>query len=138
LVRPPAAGGGLDRRRFLEGALASLSALALPAAARTSLAPEASAAAWRTGLPDTRAAAAVGRLYLKQYPQEASATWLEQRLFGGELSAQGEHAGHDGPFDRLRQARQQDFRHGDVVVLDGWFFARTEARLLALIFLRPA
>ena len=93
---------------------------------------------WRAGRPDTRAAAAVGRLYLRQCPQEASATWLEQRLFGGKLSAPGQHAGNDGPFDRLRQARQQDFRDGDVVVLDGWFFARTEARLLALISLRTA
>ena len=137
-MRQAAGIGDLDRRRFLESALASLSVLALPAAATWPIAAEGAAAAWPTQVPDSRAAATVGRLYLEQHPQEASAAWLEQRLFGTELSTRSERAGRVELIERLRQGRQRDFRDGDMVVLDGWFFARTEARLLALISLRPA
>ena len=137
-MRQAAGQGDLDRRRFLEGALASLSVLALPAAATSPIAAEGAAAAWRTRIPEMRAAATVGRLYLEQHPHEASAAWLEQRLFGTELSARSERAGRESLMERLRQGRQRDFRDGDLVVLDGWFFARSEARLLALVSLQPA
>ena len=89
-------------------------------------------------MPDTRAAAAVGRRYLEQYPQEASAQWLEQQLFGTKLPAGDAGPGSNGLLERLRRGRQQDFSAGAIVVLDGWFFARTEARLLALISLQTA
>lgn len=134
-MRQAAGIGDLDRRRFLEGALASLSVLALPAAATSPIAAEGAAAA---RMREMLAAATVGRLYLEQHPQEASVAWLEQRLFGTELSTRSERAGRVELIERLRQGRQQDFRDGDLVVLDGWFFARSEARLLALISLRPA
>jgi hypothetical protein len=80
----------------------------------------------------------VGRRYLEQYPQEASAPWLERQLFGSELPAGDAGPGSDGLLEQLRRGRQQDFTAGAIVVLDGWYFARTEARLLALISLRAA
>jgi hypothetical protein len=64
--------------------------------------------------------------------------WLEERLFHGDLSLDRSRASPEELMETLRRGQRRDFRDGDVVVLDGWYFARTEARLLALISLRWA
>lgn len=128
----------LDRRRFLTGVVLCLSGSLLPQAPALSSPAGAAAGPLDEMFPDLRAAAAVGRQYLRQHPQEASETWLTATLFGGAWPS-GQGGGNtDEWIEKIRQGRQRDFREGDVVVLDSWFFARTEARLLALISLRPA
>ena len=82
---------------------------------------------WQALFADSAAAAAVGRQYLRNHPQEASAPWLTDILFGSEPS-----------MEKIRLGRERDFRDGDVVVIEGWFYARTEARLLALLSIYPA
>ena len=104
----------LDRRRFLAAAVACLSGSVLPKAVASAIDADG-------------AAAAVGRQYLRQHPQEASVPWLTDILFGTEQS-----------MEKIRVGRQRDFRDGDVVVIDGWYFARTEARLLALLSMHTA
>jgi len=128
----------LDRRRFLTGAILCLSGLVLPEA-------PASAAAAGVGVvpadelfPELRTAAAVGRQYLRLHPHEASRDWLARSLFGSDRPPSGSAIGREQLLDRIRLGRQRDFRDGDLVVLDGWYFARTEARLFALISLHPA
>jgi hypothetical protein len=118
----------LDRRRFLTGAALCLSGSVLPEALASALGADGAAAPpWQVPFADSKAAAAIGRQYLRQYPEEASAAWLAESLFGGEPAA-----------EKIRAGRQQDFRDGEVVVIDGWFFARTEARLLALLSMHAA
>jgi hypothetical protein len=118
----------LDRRRLLTGTALCLSVSVLPAGLTSAVAVDGVATPpWQALFAASKAAAAIGREYLRRYPEEASASWLAERLFGEEAAA-----------ERIRMGRQQDFRDGDVVVIDGWFFARTEARLLALLSMRPA
>jgi len=83
--------------------------------------------------PDVRAAAHVGQLYLQKEPGEGSAAWLANELFGCDKSCDVEREGVLRA--RLCAGRQQDFCKGDLVVLKGWVFTRTEARLLALLSL---
>lgn len=128
----------LDRRRFLTGVVLCLTGSLLPHAPAFSF-PAGAAAGPVDGIfPDLRAAAAVGRQYLRQHPQEASEAWLTAMLFGSEWPSAQADGSRDEWMEKIRQGRQRDFLDGDVVVLDSWFFARTEARLLALISMRPA
>ena len=117
----------LDRRRFLAVAIACLSGSVLPEAQGSVPAAEGAAAPWQALFANSTAAVAVGRQYLRQHPQEASVPWLTDILFGTEQS-----------MEKIRVGRQRDFRDGDVVVIDGWYFARTEARLLALLSMHTA
>lgn len=72
----------------------------------------------------------IGRKYLESAPSERS----ERRLMDVILGT----AWDDGTGDiqalttRVRTRRELDFREGDLVAIDGWFLARTEARLFAL------
>jgi len=72
----------------------------------------------------------MGRKYLEKVPEEGSAAWLVDRVFGGEGLIMSDR------FPLLNaqvlRLRQQDFVRGDLIVIDGWLVARTEARLCAL------
>jgi hypothetical protein len=61
---------------------------------------------------------ALGRAYLRRYPEEAS-----QSRLAGLVPAD--------PVARTRQVRA-DFATGQVVILDGWVLSRTECRYCAL------
>jgi len=63
---------------------------------------------------------AIGRAYLEQYPHERSRQDL-QRLLDSNIS-----------WPHLRARIIADFANDDVVFLQGWALARTEARLCAL------
>jgi hypothetical protein len=86
--------------------------------------------------PDVRAAATLGGLYLHHRPEERSAAWLAQTLFGREASCDSDRDG-EKLLERVRTSRRLDFCNDDLVVLNGWSVTRTEARLLALVSLAP-
>jgi hypothetical protein len=74
--------------------------------------------------------ARVGEAYRAAYPDEDDRALLERELpdLDGARGAELE--------DRLRlldERVRQDFADGDVVLVDGWLLARTEARAAALV-----
>jgi hypothetical protein len=125
-----------ERRRFLAVAVGCLSGAAFPAALVSALGSGGAKVAWEKLFPDARAAAAVGRQYLRQYPQEASAEWLMARLFADGAPIGADEVSPGRVLAVLRDGQRLDFPGGDVVVVHGWFVGRTEARLLALLSLR--
>ena len=95
-------------------------------------------AALRSLFPtDLRAARVLGERYLEIEPRERSASWLARELFGQPSLSMADGRGLDWLKDRVRASRARDFERGDLVLLDGWFLARTEARLLALCAILP-
>lgn len=79
--------------------------------------------------PAERSLVAVGRRYLEAHPDEASVAFLLRAL---------PQLGADIPSDPatglggLRDQVTEDFAAGDIVSVDGWSLARTEARAAAL------
>jgi len=95
-------------------------------------------AAVRGLLPrDFRAARALGERYLEIEPAERSADWLAGELFGDVSLLTADPRGLDPLKRRIRAGCARDFRQGDLVLLEGWWLARTEARLLALCAVLP-
>ena len=78
-------------------------------------------------LPDDPIAR-IGQRYLEEYPDEADATELRSLL-----AFSGPAASALGP--ALVPVATADFVNGDVVVIDGWHLARSEARAAALVAL---
>jgi hypothetical protein len=122
---------GSKRRQFLAGALLSIAG-SLRVAELIGSEPDSVAGHLRGIFADPRGATAVGRRYLRSHPEEASAAWLSRTLFGAESVQETGSDGLELLRERVRTGRAQDFRDGDVVILDGWAVTRTEARLLAL------
>jgi hypothetical protein len=131
---PGGPGSGLTRREVLFCALLPLTAcVADPGAPDDG---ERSLATWLRRLPPGPVAAAgIGALYLRDRPDEQSADWLAERLFASGLSRPLDRAGLQDLLQRVVEKRARDFLEEDLVILDGWVFPRTEARLLALIAL---
>ncbi len=79
--------------------------------------------------PAERSLVAVGRRYLDVHPEEASVAFLLRAI---------PQLGTDVPLDPvvglagLRDRVAEDFAAGEVVSVDGWLLARTEARAAAL------
>lgn len=72
----------------------------------------------------------IGRQYLESAPSERSASQLGKMILG---NAWGDRSIDTQDLTtRVRARREQDFREGELVEINGWFFARTEARLCAL------
>ncbi len=69
----------------------------------------------------------LGRRYLDSAPEDGDRQLL-QRVLGIEDSGMI-------PVGRTRRRIQQEFRRGDIVLVDGWYLARSEARLYALLSL---
>ena len=122
---------GSKRRQFLAGALLSIAG-SLRVAQLVGSEPGSVAGLLRGIFADPNGATAVGRYYLRSHPEEASAAWLSRALFGAESVQEAGPDGLELLRERVRTGRAQDFRDGDVVILDGWAVTRTEARLLAL------
>jgi hypothetical protein len=127
------AGVGITRRMILLGALSPIAACV--ADTTWLVGGRRNLASWLRALAPGWRAAALGARYLRDQPAERSADWLARRLFDSELSRQLDPAGFDALLDKTFARRAQDFIDDDLVVLDGWAVARTEARLLALIAL---
>jgi hypothetical protein len=124
----------MTRRHLLIAALLPLaSSLGVP----NGLVDASSVVQWVRGrlFPNVRAAATVGDLYLHEQPDEGSAVWLVYKLFGNDAFCDVNRDGDERLKERLRTSRDLDFRNDDLVVLNGWVVARTEARLLGLLSL---
>lgn len=82
----------------------------------------------------TASAVVLGRLYLKQYPEEDSLDTLALHL---QLPSRNkEFAGVDAELGALhahiRSQVRRDFESGNCVRIDGWVLSRTEARACAI------
>ena len=128
----------LDRRRLLTVAVLCVSGSVVPPALVPACGIDCVAGSWGGLFPDLRAAITFGSQYLQQHQDEASASWLAKRLFEREWPPDGDEPSTGALVERISRGRQQDFCDGDVLVIDGWFFARTEARLLALLSMTTA
>ena len=73
---------------------------------------------------------AIGHRYLQDFFQERNRAFLRRAITGHKQL-------HDARQLRalLAQKREQDFRNGDIAIVDGWILSRTEARACALIAL---
>ncbi len=72
--------------------------------------------------------AVIGERYLVQFPDESSVAVLSQLV---DLPRPGAPGAFAAARDRLRE----ELARGEVVSVDGWVLARTEARLCALVAL---
>jgi hypothetical protein len=80
---------------------------------------------------DERALAAIGARYLYDRPDEADVGSLRLFVFGDRSATSV------GALCRIAcEQAARDFARADVVVIEGWVLARTEARLFALAHLR--
>lgn len=128
------AGAGITRRTMLLGIMLPLAACATDTAWLAGGRRELSS--WLRALPVPGwRAAAIGARYLRDQPAERSADRLARRLFDSELSRQLDPADFETLLHRAFERRARDFINDDLVILDGWAVARTEARLLTLIAL---
>ncbi|MFV2063436.1 MAG: hypothetical protein ACC726_07965 [Chloroflexota bacterium] len=122
----------LSRRRFLAGlavvaGLAVMPARVVGAVLERALPLSAPAARRPETVAGLDGVDAVGLVYLHQVPDEASSSALREALGMGP---------NDDPRarpKRLGRRVARDFERGDVVVIDGWRLARSEARWAALI-----
>jgi hypothetical protein len=128
----------LTRRRFL-----LLAAATVPAAGAAGLlwarrGPESRvdtfAGRATAFIDDLGAARRLGRSYLEANPAEAGERQLERLL----VEASSEWRAARGPVDvetmraLVRRDARRDFAEDRLVAVDGWYLARTEARLAAL------
>jgi hypothetical protein len=131
---PQRSGSGITRREILFCALLPLTACVPDPDAPDQ--GEHRLASWLRWLPPGPVTAAgVGALYLRGRPDEQSADRLAGLLFDSGLSRQLDRVGFQELLQRVISNRARDFLEEDLVILDGWVFPRTEARLLALIAL---
>ena len=124
---------GVTRRSVLLGALLPVAGV-LPDLRPGDADPKDIAAWLREWIPDA-GAAAIGERYLRAMPAERSAGQLAQQLFGRSLSDEADLPGFKRLMRRVQASRARDFLNDDLVLLEGWAVARTEARLLALVAL---
>jgi hypothetical protein len=89
-------------------------------------------------LDHQESAAVIGRAYLEAFPREASpgllAARLVERIPGGLGAVKA--ASEAQVRELLRRTIAEDFSDLEIAVLQGWVFARSEARLCALTALR--
>jgi hypothetical protein len=133
--RAPAGGSlRIGRRVLIGGCLSLVSAfvwLRLPFSSGSSTAHgEARALLRLLGgiLPDMGAARTVGEIYLRQHSGEGGRARLLYLLFGDGFAP--------APPTIVRwlaERRAREFLSEDVVIVDGWLFSRSEARLCALV-----
>ena len=123
------------RRAFLTAASATLAMLFSPSASR---ATEGALLGYGDGtvraffqiFEDVSAPRVIGRRYLETYPSESDPDFLWAQVLGDLAS--GDSA---ALASKLRESRQRDFHNDDIVILDGWILARSEARTCALTLL---
>jgi len=124
---------GWTRRRLIRVVLHGIGVVALaPAAFRATRSPgQAPIGGWlREWLPDAAAARIIGGRYLAEVPGAAQRSPDWGRRLGDQPDAAARRA-------LLCERRSRDFTTDDVVLIDGWVLAATEAQLCALVG-RPA
>ena len=80
----------------------------------------------------------IGAEYLRQNPEEGSIRILTQKISGTDTQylAQGDLKGHRTEATSIGRQIRDDFGHGRVTQIDGWYLAETEARICALFSLQ--
>jgi hypothetical protein len=74
-------------------------------------------------LADRRAWHELGRRYLAAFPSDRdTGAWIREMVSGTD----------DDVVEAIGEAVDRDFRRGEIVLVEGWILARTEARLAAL------
>lgn len=124
-----------DRRALIAGVAFALAG-SLPIV--RALARDGATEAIRSLLPDLAIARELGERYLANEPAERAAGELLRSVFGELRPAVMDSRALERLKGRIRVRRARDFARGDLVLLDGWFLARTEARLLALVAMLAA
>lgn len=119
----------LNRRQFMQVTLSAAVAWGIGQSANSAMAPSQHPLLDRlaTLLPHQQSARSIGHWYLQQYPQEAH---IDQLLAALPAALQTADVA-----DLQRQLAQQikaDFTADQIVKVQGWLLARTEARLCAL------
>lgn len=76
----------------------------------------------------------VGARYLATAPEEASVDRLTE-LVGVDPAVSDDRAALEAEIPRVRDQIADEFEREETVRVDGWYLARTEARLCALIAL---
>lgn len=89
---------------------------------------------------ETESAKAIGHRYLTLAPAEANFDTLMIRLYpGGNRQQRRATIVDQNAFAReLRSRIREDFRTGNVAVIDGWYLSRTELRICATVALTKA
>ena len=76
---------------------------------------------------DVNAPVTIGQKYVKQYPLEANISRLIKSIFGSRYPRDSKMLKIS-----LSERISDDFRKGNIVIIDGWILARTEGRICAL------
>jgi hypothetical protein len=119
------------RRRLLAGTLALVTG-ALPFSrsfAATSRTITGRSNPWSN---DSRAEVWLGQSYLRLHPEENSAKRITYLLSGDRFVSARELIDCAELRQSIWHQRDEDFRKGNVVLVDGWVLTRTEARMFAL------
>ena len=119
------------RRSFLTAASVSLLFLSSSLSAVAGVGrPDRATAATRSFLrifKDISAPRAIGAKYLETHPSETDVDFLVTKIFGNAPPTVPRELA-----SRLRERCKADFHDNNIVVLDGWILARSEARACAL------
>ena len=117
------------RRRLIRVLTHGIGVVALaPAGFRVTMSPgQAPIGRWlREWLPDAAAARTIGGRYLAEVPGAAQHSRALGRLLCDQPDAAARRA-------LLCERRSRDFTTDDIVLIDGWVLAATEAQLCALV-----
>jgi hypothetical protein len=120
-----------SRRDFLRGAATVVVAAAVVGSVRVD---RLAALDRRAAVPRARSrgdVAKIGRRYLELTPTEGTRAALAPLLPGGATNPNGEI-----DWSVIAQSTSDEFARGDVVVIDGWYLARSEARAAAYVVAR--
>jgi alkylhydroperoxidase family enzyme len=91
-------------------------------------------ASLRCLVDDAASARQLGRIYRRQFPSEADPAMLARVILAtlAPGNMHGRSLRREVLLPALEQCVRAEFGAGSTVQLDGWFLARTEARLCAL------
>ncbi len=134
-TEPETNAGGVSRREFLLGTIASAIALGGCGAMKPWMV-DAPAPDWlAAACGDYAAAARFGKAYLTEHPKEAQRELLEAAI---TKAAGPAHSGTETPFQRLDRRVRAEYVRDDTVLVERWILSRTEARVYALAALHSA
>jgi len=131
-MRLPVA-GTTSRRRFLRGMLPAL--LGSLAIAPPSLARAEAPASLGALLRRRASAERIGRRYLATLPAGTDNSRLLAMSPALDQASRAVRHRPEVAADLLRQGINDDFRRADIVIVDGWVLAATEARFCAVVAL---
>jgi hypothetical protein len=80
----------------------------------------------------------IGDEYLRQNPEEGSIRMLTQKISGTDTQylARGDLQVPRAEATSIGRQIRDDFEHGRITQIDGWYLAETEARMCALFSLQ--